>query len=57
MGVMLENGMVTYRIKTGRGSANLFTKVGMQMEAYCSAIGKVLSGMAPGRNPASTSPG
>lgn len=38
----LENGMVTYRIKTGRGSANLFTKVGMQMEAYCSAIGKVL---------------
>lgn len=38
----LESGMVTYRIKTGRGSANLFTKVGMQMEAYCSAIGKVL---------------
>lgn len=42
-----ENGMVTYRIKTGRGSANLFTKVGMQMEAYCSAIGKVLLASLP----------
>jgi DNA-binding IclR family transcriptional regulator len=37
-----ENDMVTYRIKTGRGSGDLFTKVGMQLEAYCSGIGKVL---------------
>lgn len=38
----LENDMVTYRIKTGRGAAGFFTKVGMQLEAYCSGIGKVL---------------
>ena len=38
----LENDMVTYRIKTGTGAADLFTKIGMQLEAYCSAIGKVL---------------
>lgn len=38
----LENDMVTYRIKVGQGAGRLFTKVGMQMEAYCTAIGKVL---------------
>ncbi|CAN5193316.1 IclR family transcriptional regulator [soil metagenome] len=38
----LDNEMVTYRIKTGQGAGRLFTKVGMQMEAYCTAIGKVL---------------
>ncbi|WP_277949210.1 IclR family transcriptional regulator [Sphingobium sp. LB126] len=38
----LENDMVTYRIKTGRGASDFFTKVGMQLEAYCSGIGKVL---------------
>lgn len=38
----LEDDMVTYRIKTGRGSKALFTKVGMQLEAYCTGIGKVL---------------
>jgi DNA-binding IclR family transcriptional regulator len=38
----LENDMVTYRLKTGRSADNLFTRVGMQLEAYCSAIGKVL---------------
>lgn len=38
----LEQEMVTYRIKTGQGSNTLFTKVGMQLEAYCSGIGKVL---------------
>lgn len=37
-----ENEMVTYRIKAGRGSKSLFTRVGMQLEAYCSGIGKVL---------------
>lgn len=43
----LENDMVTYRIKAGRKSAELFTKVGMQLEAYCSGIGKVLLAYLP----------
>ena len=43
----LENDMVTYRIKTGRGADALFTRVGMQLEAYCSAIGKVLLANLP----------
>jgi len=42
-----ENDMVTYRIKTGRGASDLFTKVGMQLEAYCSGIGKVLLAYLP----------
>lgn len=42
-----ENDMVTYRIKTGQGAADLFTKVGMQLEAYCSGIGKVLLAHLP----------
>ncbi|PKP64593.1 MAG: IclR family transcriptional regulator [Alphaproteobacteria bacterium HGW-Alphaproteobacteria-7] len=42
-----ENDMVTYRIKTGRGAADLFTRVGMQLEAYCSGIGKVLLAHLP----------
>lgn len=37
-----ENDMVTYRIKTGQGAGALFSRVGMQLEAYCSGIGKVL---------------
>lgn len=37
-----ENDMVTYRIKTGQGAGDLFTRVGMQLEAYCTGIGKVL---------------
>lgn len=43
----LENDMVTYRIKTGRGASDLFTRVGMQLEAYCSGIGKVLLAHLP----------
>ena len=43
-----ENEMVTYRIKTGRGAGELFTRVGMQLEAYCSGIGKVLLASLPG---------
>jgi DNA-binding IclR family transcriptional regulator len=43
----LEQDMVTYRAKAGPGSANLFTKVGMQLEAYCSAMGKVLLAHLP----------
>jgi IclR family acetate operon transcriptional repressor len=42
-----ENDMVTYRIKTGRGANALFTKIGMQLEAYCSGIGKVLLANLP----------
>ncbi len=43
----LDNDMVTYRLKMGRGSDRLFTKVGMQLEAYCSGIGKVLLAHLP----------
>lgn len=42
-----ENDMVTYRIKTGRGASALFTRAGMQLEAYCSGIGKVLLANLP----------
>lgn len=45
----LENDMVTYRIKTGQGASGLFTKVDMQLEAYCSGIGKVLLAWLPVR--------
>lgn len=43
----LEGDMVTYRIKTGEGAGDLFTRVGMQLEAYCSGIGKVLLAALP----------
>lgn len=43
----LEGDMVTYRIKTGQGAGDLFTRVGMQHEAYCSGIGKVLLAHLP----------
>jgi IclR family transcriptional regulator, acetate operon repressor len=42
-----ENDMVTYRIKMGQGAGALFTKVGMQLEAYCSGIGKALLAHLP----------
>ncbi len=42
-----ENDMVTYRLKTGESAGELFTKVGMQLEAYCSGIGKVLLAHLP----------
>lgn len=42
-----ENDMVTYRLKTGQGAAGLFTQVGMQLEAYCSGMGKVLLAHLP----------
>jgi DNA-binding IclR family transcriptional regulator len=43
----LENDMVTYRIKTGQGAKDLFTRTGLQLEAYCSGIGKVLLAYLP----------
>lgn len=41
--------MVPYRIKTGYGAGDLFTRVGLQLEAYCSGIGKVLLTALPER--------
>ncbi|WP_062346396.1 IclR family transcriptional regulator [Novosphingobium sp. CCH12-A3] len=43
----LENDMVTYRLKTGQGAGDLFTKVGLQLEAYCTGIGKILLANLP----------
>lgn len=43
-----ENDMVTYQFKAGQSADDLFTKVGMQLEAYCSGIGKVLLAHLPG---------
>lgn len=43
----LENDMVTYRVKTGHGAGDFFTKVGMQLEAYCTGMGKVLLAYQP----------
>lgn len=37
-----EGDMVTYRVKCGLNASNFFTQVGMQLEAYCSGIGKIL---------------
>jgi DNA-binding IclR family transcriptional regulator len=39
---VLEEGMVTYLVKAQAPGAQLFTQEGMQLEAYCSAIGKIL---------------
>lgn len=44
---ILEQGMVTYLVKAGRGSNNIFTEEGTQLEAYCSGIGKVLLAALP----------
>jgi DNA-binding IclR family transcriptional regulator len=46
---VLENGMVTYVAKAGAGPATLRTSVGTQLEAYCTAIGKVLLAALPER--------
>jgi IclR family acetate operon transcriptional repressor len=39
---LLENDMVTYLVKEQGGEAKIFTLEGMQLEAYCSAVGKTL---------------
>jgi DNA-binding IclR family transcriptional regulator len=41
LGVM-EDQMVTYLVKQSAGGDPLFTREGMQLEAYCSGLGKVL---------------
>lgn len=43
---VFEGDMVTYLVKAGRQN-ELFTREGMQLEAYCSAIGKVLLALLP----------
>ncbi|MGE0742142.1 MAG: IclR family transcriptional regulator [Hyphomonadaceae bacterium] len=44
---VFEGDMVTYLIKAGRGGDSLFTREGMQLEAYCSGIGKMLLACLP----------
>lgn len=44
---VFESEMVTYLIKAGQGSQQLFTEEGGQLEAYCSAVGKVLLAYLP----------
>lgn len=44
---VFEKDMVTYLVKSGQSAGDLFTKVGMQLEAYCSGIGKVLLAHLP----------
>jgi len=39
---VLEEGMVTYLVKENGSGQDLFTAEQMQLEAYCSAVGKVL---------------
>ncbi len=46
MGV-LDGDMVTYLAKETAGADPLFTREGMQLEAYCSGIGKVLLAQLP----------
>src|SRR3546814_4531438 len=44
----LESNMVTYLIKEG-SEPDVFTREGIQLEAYCSGIGKVLLAHQIGR--------
>ncbi|WP_374525528.1 IclR family transcriptional regulator [Sphingopyxis sp.] len=44
---ILEDGMVTYIVKESGEAADLFTAERMQLEAYCSAIGKILLAALP----------
>lgn len=44
---VLEDGMVTYLVKERGTDSSLFTAEKMQLEAYCSAVGKVLLAALP----------
>lgn len=44
---ILENDMVTYLVKEHGGGPRLFSRAGMQLEAYCSGIGKMLLASLP----------
>lgn len=45
---VLDDGMVTYLVKESGSGEALFTEERMQLEAYCSAIGKVTLAALPG---------
>lgn len=44
---ILEGDMVTYLVKEHGGGPELFSRAGTQLEAYCSALGKVLLAALP----------
>lgn len=44
---VMEAGMVTYLVKAGAGTAAAFARQGMQLEAYCSGVGKILLAHLP----------
>lgn len=44
---VLEEGMVTYLVKANGTADEVFTEEAMQLEAYCSAIGKILLAALP----------
>lgn len=44
---VFEDDMVTYLIKERGGGPKLYTQEGMQLEAYCTAIGKMLLARLP----------
>lgn len=44
---VLEDGMVTYLVKENGSGQELFTAEHMQLEAYCSGVGKVLLAALP----------
>lgn len=44
---VFEGGMVSYLLKSGSGPSGRFTRAGSQLDAYCSALGKVLLAHLP----------
>jgi DNA-binding IclR family transcriptional regulator len=44
---ILEADMVTYLVKEHGGGPKLFSRAGMQLEAYCSGVGKMLLASLP----------
>ncbi len=44
---IFEHDMVTYLLRTGKTGDGVFTREGIQLEAYCSGIGKVLLASLP----------
>jgi len=47
---LLDEDMVTYIAKAHGGGPEILTQEGTQLEAYCSAVGKVLLSMLPDRS-------
>lgn len=47
IGILDEDCMVTYIAKAGRPSQDVPTRIGSQLEAYCSGLGKVLLAALP----------